>query len=409
MAKVYRMAQERDQRGRLRWVRGPDSGKGTWFLDYFDPSGKRCREATNATTKSEAMGLLRARLSDNVKAKILGVSSSDAISITLERFLEDQYLPHVKATKRESTYENYQDYARDLVPRMGKVPLRSIRRVDVQKYMEDLIRNGRTPRKKPLSKATINRRISFLRSALYEALRRELVDRNPCARIKLLFEENTRTRVMTEKEEERIHEQAPEWLRPILKVATLAGLRQGEILALRWEDIDRDRGLIFIGHQSKNHKRREVPLLKELEEVLDGLSPFVGPDGASPYLFVDPLTAKPYQTHDAVNHFKASVRRARIRDLRFHDLRRTFASRLAQRGVTLQAIARLLGHGATYVTERYAHLSCDDLREAMLRLSEPKRSHEVGRYLADSAPAATAGKRRAQPSVVRKVGGGGRI
>lgn len=147
MSKVYRMAQEKDQRGRLRWVRGPDSGKGTWFLDYFDPSGKRCREATNATTKSEAMGLLCARLSDNVKAKILGVSSSDAISITLERFLEGQYLPHVKATKRESTYENYLDYARDLVPRMGKVPLRSIRRVDVQKYMEDLIRNGRTPRK----------------------------------------------------------------------------------------------------------------------------------------------------------------------------------------------------------------------------------------------------------------------
>jgi site-specific recombinase XerD len=81
--------------------------------------------------------------------------------------------------------------------------------VDVQKYMEDLVRNGRTPRKQPLSKATINRRISFLRSALYETLRRELVDRNPCARIKLLYEENTRTRVMTEKEEEKIHEQAP--------------------------------------------------------------------------------------------------------------------------------------------------------------------------------------------------------
>lgn len=395
MAKVYRMSQERDPRGRLRWVRGPDSGKGTWFLDYFDPSGKRRREATAATTKSEALGLLRARLSDNVKAKILGVASADAVSITLERFLEEQYLPHVKATKRGSTYENYLNYTKDVVPRLGKVPLRSIRRADVQKYMEDLIRNGKTPRKKPLSKATINRRISFLRSALYEALRRELVDRNPCARIRLLFEENTRTRVMTEKEEERIHEQAPEWLRPILRVGTLAGLRQGEILGLRWEDIDRERGLIFIGHQSKNHKRREVPLLKELEAVLDGLSQFVGPDGASPYLFVDPLTAKPYQTHDVVNHFKASVRRARIRDLRFHDLRRTFASRLAQRGVPLQAIARLLGHGATYVTERYAHLSCDDLREAMLRLTAPKGSHEVGRYMADSGVARAAAGSRA--------------
>jgi integrase len=104
------------------------------------------------------------------------------------------------------------------------------------------------------------------------------------------------------------------------------------------------------------------------------------------------LTAKPYRTHDVVNHFKASVRRARVRDLRFHDLRRTFASRLAQRGVTPQAIARLLGHGATYVTERYAHLSCDDLREAMSKLSKP--AHRVGRLLADSAPRrAAAGSR----------------
>lgn len=390
MAKVYRMVQETDQRGRVRWSRGPDSGKGTWFLDYKDPSGKRRRDATNATTKTEALGLLRAKQSDNVKAKILGIPSTDAVSITLERFLEDQYLPHVQATRRPSTYDNYQDYANDVIPRLGKVAIRSIRRVDVQKYMEDLVRTGKTPRKKPLSKATINRRIAFLRSALYEALRRELVDRNPCTRIKLLYEENTRTRVMTEKEEEKIHEQAPEWLRPILKVATLAGLRQGEILALRWEDVDRERGLIFVSHQSKNHKRREVPLLKELEAVLETLSPFVGPDGASPHLFTDPLTSKPFQTHDVVNHFKAATRRARIRDLRFHDLRRTFASRLAQRGVTLQAIARLLGHGATYVTERYAHLSCDDLREAMDRLSGPKVAREVGRYMADSPTARSA-------------------
>jgi integrase len=384
MAKVYRLIREPDANGKERWVRRMDSGAGTWFLDYVDASGKRHRDATDATTKTEALTLLRSKLSDNVKAEILGVPSTDAVSITLEKFLDEQYIPHVKATRREGTWGNYEAYAKEIIPRMGKMPLRSIGRVEIQKFMEDLIRTGKTPRNKPLSKATINRKVGFLRSVFYEALRRDLVDRNPCARIKLLHEENTRTRIMTEKEEEKIHEQAPDWLRPVLKIATLAGLRQGEILALRWEDIDSDRKLIFVSHQSKNHKRREIPLLGELERVLGALSPFVGPNGASPHLFTDPVTCEAYKTHDVVNHFKASARRAKIRDLRFHDLRRTFASRLAQRGVPLQTIAKLLGHGATYVTERYAHLSCDDLREAMNRLKKPAPAQEVGRNPAES-------------------------
>jgi integrase len=384
MSKVYRMVRETDAGGKECWVRRTDSGPGTWFIDFVDASGKRHRDATDAVRKSEALDLLRSKLSDNVKAEILGVPSTDAVSITLEKFLNEQYIPHIKATRREGTWGNYEAYAEHVIPRMGKMALRSIGRTEIQKYMEELIRTAKTPRKQPLSKATVNRKIGFLRSAFYEALRRGLVDRNPCARIKLLHEENTRTRVMTEKEEEKIHEQAPEWLRPVLKIATLAGLRQGEILALRWEDVDRERKLIFVSHQSKSHKRREVPLLMELEGVLEDLSPFVGPKGASPWLFTDPVTCEAYKTHDVVNHFKASARRAKIKGLRFHDLRRTFASRLAQRGVPLQTIAKLLGHGATYVTERYAHLSCDDLREAMNRLKKPAPAQEVGRNPADS-------------------------
>lgn len=234
------------------------------------------------------------------------------------------------------------------------------------------------------------------------------MDRNPCARIRLLFEENTRTRVMTEgggtdpRAGAGVATSSPQGLNPRRPAA------------------GRDPGLALGGCRSRAGAHLHRPPVEEPqaprsaapERARGGAGRVIAFRGARwrvALLFVDPLTAKPYQTHDVVNHFKASVRRARIRDLRFHDLRRTFASRLAQRGVTLQAIARLLGHGATYVTERYAHLSCDDLREAMLRLSEPKKSREVGRFLADSAPVATAGKRRAQPSVVRKVGGGGRI
>ena len=160
-------------------------------------------------------------------------------------------------------------------------------------------------------------------------------------------------------------------LHPILKASLLGGLRQGEILSLRWEQIDAERGLLFVSPQTKTHKGREIPLLPELQEVLDSVTRVIVKGKPAPYVFTNPESGTPYKGYDVTNGFKRAARQAGLSDLRFHDLRRTFASRLAQRGVSLQAIARLLGHGATYVTERYAHLSADDLREAMGRLARP--------------------------------------
>ena len=86
--------------------------------------------------------------------------------------------------------------------------------------------------------------------------------------------------------------------------------------------------------------------------------------------------------------FTGTVAALGIKDLHFHDLRRSFASKLAELGVSLQTIADLLGHGATYVTERYAWLKPDTLREAVALLS-PSKS---GRYPADAPILKAAGR-----------------
>ncbi len=390
MAKVYQMAKVRGPDGRLRWARrAKPEPRDTWFLDYVSHEGKRMREASGATTKGEALDLLRKRQSEAARAEIAGIRNPEGLKLTLKEFLKETYLPHVRATKRPGTAEVYARYAAVTGEALGGKLLREITRGDIQDYVSSRVREGsdaRSSRKRPLAAATVNRETSFLRSAFYFAMGRDLVDRNPAARLKLLPEENTRTRVMSEIEERKILARAPGFLVPMLRVAVLAGLRRGEILRLRWSDVR--EGLIHVSPEAKSHKGRAVPITADLETVLDGLDRMVLEGRAIDWLFPDPETGEPWKEWQVAGAFAKAVEAAGIRDLHFHDLRRTFASKLAELGVSLQTIAELLGHGATYVTERYAWLKPDTLRDAVALLSGTKS----GRFPADAPILRAAGK-----------------
>ena len=149
--------------------------------------------------------------------------------------------------------------------------------------------------------------------------------------------------------------------------------------------------MIFVSAGCKSHERREVPITPDLEPVLAGLARQTEVEGCDGRLFWNAAKGEAYKRLQVADHFERAVRHAGVKDLHFHDLRRTFASRLAERGVSLQTIADLLGHGATYVTERYAHLRPETLRETVALLSMGK------------APEVS--KNQATESVLRAVGG----
>ncbi len=379
MATVYRMVKETTPQGKTRWVRcrdPKDRRPGTWFLAYAR-DGKQVKEATDATTKAQAEALLSMRKVANHKAEVMGVRA-ESVDMTYGKFLRDTYLPMVQQTIRPSTYESYEIHADILEGALGGLLLRKITRGDVQQFISDRLKNGKTKRGKAFAPATINRSIALIRSSLYAALARELIDRNPAARIELLSEENERTRVMTGAEEKKLLETAPEWLIPIIKVAVLAGLRQGEILGLKWKEtagakdnyVDLERKLIHISPEAKDHEARNVPITPALKTIFDGITRGIRDGQKVPWVFFDPGTGEKIDPHAVRGCWRRAVRRAKLKDLRFHDLRRSFASRLAERGVSLQKIAKLLGHGSTYVTERYSHLSDDGLEKAVALLSE---------------------------------------
>jgi integrase len=150
-------------------------------------------------------------------------------------------------------------------------------------------------------------------------------------------------------------------------------MRLREIVGLRWDDTDLKHRLISIA-QSKNNESKTIPINEILYEELSRLPRHV----TSPYLFCHPDGARILRVDRS---FHSAVKQAGIEKFRFHDLRHTFASHLAMRGVPLETIGTLLGHKDPKRTKRYAHLSPVSLKAAVTTLKDlrqgTKRAHTI--------------------------------
>lgn len=129
-------------------------------------------------------------------------------------------------------------------------------------------------------------------------------------------------------------------------------MRKGEILSLKWDNVDLKHGFILLD-RTKNGERREIPINNTLEAHFLNRNMIRRLDIS--YVFYDPVNGKPYQ--DVKRSFKTALRKAGIRDFHFHDLRHTFASHLVMAGIDITTVKELLGHKTLTMTLRYAHLA----------------------------------------------------
>lgn len=166
-------------------------------------------------------------------------------------------------------------------------------------------------------------------------------------------------------------------LRPAVILSLNTGLRRGELLALRWSDIQLDGPAPMITVQrgnAKTNKARRVPLNAEALETLKAWRPLAHPE----YLFTNQITGKPSVEYDAP--WRLLLKRAEITNFRWHDMRHDFASRLVMAGVDLNRVRELLGHMDLKMTLRYAHLAPKHLADAVSVLEPPRLAerHVVG-------------------------------
>lgn len=181
---------------------------------------------------------------------------------------------------------------------------------------------------------------------------------------------------LTFEESERLIAHAQGTWRTMILVALRTGLRRGELLGLRWEDVDLDRGRIRVVENyvrgqfkaPKSGKPREVPLSREARAALAEHRARRGEGGER--VFCD-AQGKPYTQGVMASQLERACRLAGLRVIGWHVLRHSFASALVMRGVAIRAVQDLMGHASIVITQRYAHLAPHVSQDAVCLLDGP--------------------------------------
>jgi integrase len=173
----------------------------------------------------------------------------------------------------------------------------------------------------------------------------------------------------------------PDVLGPVVRVVVLTagmtGLRRSELLGLRWRDVDweaqriRVRNAYVLGEHSSEGKsdsstRRSVPMADRLMRELEAWSRRTAFSADDELVFAHPQTGNPLDGPKVSKRFKAACRSAKVREVRFHDLRHTFATRLAAAGTPLRTIQEYLGHADAKTTQIYAHYAPSEQEVAIV-------------------------------------------
>jgi integrase len=177
-------------------------------------------------------------------------------------------------------------------------------------------------------------------------------------KVKLLRDEGMRLRYLSIEECQGLINACDCHLKPIVITALNTGMRRGEILNLKWDNVDLKHGFILLD-KTKNGDRREIPINETLRMTFQSVMRRLD----IPQVFHDLKKGKPYK---AVRHsFSSACKRAGITDFHFHDLRHTFASHLVMAGVDITTVSKLLGHKSLKMTLRYAHLTPAHMAKAV--------------------------------------------
>jgi integrase len=228
------------------------------------------------------------------------------------------------------------------------------------------------------SGATLNRYLVALGALFTWARKNRLVPRgfeSPTKHIEKHSESRGRVRYLNNDERERLLTacRASAWPRLYLLVlmAVTTGARRGELLGLRWKDVDLDRGEAVIGEdvetETKNGDARSLILLPL---VVTEMQRFAPKDAHKNTALVFCSKLRPSQPYATAEAFRDAMKAAGIKNFRFHDCRHTAASYMAQHGASLLEIADTLGHRQLRMVQRYAHLNTDSRRRLMTNVFE---------------------------------------
>ena len=339
---------------------------------------------TGKMITKNVLGKTQAEVKEKLKKAIENSKQLDYTKegkYTVGQWLDEWFEAYAKVKVRPSSHQTYKGYIENHIkPDIGDIPIEKLTSLQLQKFYKKLLTEGRVPRieseKQPkgLSAKTVRNINQVISSAMDMAVKHKLILSNPTNGCELPKVEH--------KEMHTIHaEQLGAFLREAkesgvyelyyLDLAT--GLRRGELLGLKWGDVDLDHGVIHVRRQVSriDGKVKEVPLktknsyrnisiskdavemLKEMEEHKTCEYVFPSPNGG------------PISPDSVLNMLHRVLDRAGLPSIRFHDLRHTFATLALQNGVDIKTVSGMLGHfSAGFTLDTYAHVTTAAQKEA---------------------------------------------
>lgn len=269
-----------------------------------------------------------------------------------------------KELVKPSTYEDYCRVIRNhFIPFFGDMRLSQITPLRIRDFMFHLEDKG-------LSSASRGKVFRYLKSAMQTAWHWELIGRDPTSAIERPPRKRPIMDYLTPVEIKRLLGVARGEMKALLSVACLAGLRQGEILGLKWRDIDFEKGVIRVirsynpvhgfGPPKTESSRRAVPLIPTLVETLQNHYESQGQPALDDLVFPNSNGNPKDRTNLANREFKRVLRKACLRPIRFHDLRHSYACLCIASGMHVKGLQHAMGHKSIETTfNTYAHLLPD--------------------------------------------------
>jgi len=344
----------RDARGRETWY-GQWRAGGSLVKRKIGP--KRGVGTTSGLTKTQAERELRKLIDAHVSGPPRERRTVADVGAT--------YLEHLSAVGRKrSTLMDYESTLRvHLAPFFGSKPLQRIDPVDLREFMALKARQGRAPK-------SVRNYLGLLHSIFAFAQTRDWATDNPCKRVEKPRAEDSDPdiRFLEAPELEALLRETTEDPlgsadHALYLTAAMTGLRQGELLALRWRDVDWPSGRLRVrrsfvrgefGSPKSRCSSRAVPLADRVATELEAHFQRSSYQGDDDLVFGHPDLGKPLDRSKLLKRFKETARRAAIREVRFHDLRHTFGTRMAAAGVPMRTLQEWMGHRDFKTTLIYA-------------------------------------------------------
>jgi integrase len=362
-------------------IRKRKDGRWEARIGVPDQFGRTVRRSLYGSTRGEVQRAVR----DLAMRADQGIAWTPS-SVTMETFLRDWLNESAKPRLRPRTYEGYEQHVeRHLVPALGSLKLQKLTPEHVQRLVNGLATKG-------LSPATIRYVRAVLRVALNEAMRYGHVTRNVATLVRLPRATRHECRVLSVDDAKALLEASKSSrLDALYTVGLAVGLRIGEALGLRWEDLDLERKTLRVSQalQRVNRETRFVQPKSDRSRLALPLPDFavnalrsyrasqnkerlaIGPDWVDQGLVFTTPIGTPLDYSNVRKDFRKVLKEAGLPMMRLHDLRHTCASLLLAQGVNPRVVMATLGHSQISLTlDTYSHVLPSVHKEAAQRMND---------------------------------------